>query len=620
MATNSIDLYRDALENNEFRLLHLHPTDDPSSPIHCTLVKLSDPSTIEYDALSYVWGDAPDRVPARVNEVVVNITRNLDAALRQLRCSSNSRVLWVDGLCINQNNIPERNHQVMRMGDIYRHARYVRMWIGEASYVDSMAVKRFLGIRWEEHDDISTPPDPDAEAVSFQGGTPSIFDILDNDPKGRKALYIFFEQPYWGRIWVVQEVLIAVCPVLHYGYMETLFQDLQLSVFGGGLSLISYPCDRSYGLDGSRSFKFGSARNLMQKFLVSVSSQFWGSVTECGHPEFVLETRHLGATDPRDKVYGLTGLWDSALVNNAPDYSKSVASIYTEFATVLLESTGSLLLLAAAGIGELQNEPDRDIPSWVPDLRYEASYSTILVGSCRTGLYQASSRHLCHYILKPGPGPSRSTARNYLLGVKGKVCTIFHTMQDLEEAFLAISKLEQDTPPRSQLLRALFLATTFGHGITKSRVYNSWRKDIVLGFCQRLQAFNMGGSEDTVQLDILSFLDTMVTTKDFKPSIVEEYTGWRRTVTESWPPFLTDGGAYAFVAGNNVIGFCSAACRPGDGLAVVAGCPVPLVLRVSDSRDPGKYQLVGPCFVADMLQGQGHVLWLICCKVRAWMM
>jgi Heterokaryon incompatibility protein (HET) len=41
-----------------------------------------------------------------------------------------SRLLWIDAICINQEDVDERNHQVQMMFDIYQQAQVVRAWIG----------------------------------------------------------------------------------------------------------------------------------------------------------------------------------------------------------------------------------------------------------------------------------------------------------------------------------------------------------------------------------------------------------------------------------------------------------------------------------------------------------
>ena len=90
----------------------------------------------DYLALSYTWGDANQRRNITVNGATISVTANLEAALRSIR---DSRVLkagvklWVDALCINQDDLEERNRQVKRMQSIFSNAQSVFVWLGEAA-------------------------------------------------------------------------------------------------------------------------------------------------------------------------------------------------------------------------------------------------------------------------------------------------------------------------------------------------------------------------------------------------------------------------------------------------------------------------------------------------------
>ncbi|KAK2754755.1 ankyrin repeat and sam domain containing protein 6 [Colletotrichum kahawae] len=86
-----------------------------------------------YEALSYVWGSSDLTHRIEVNGKELSITANLHVALSHLRLIDADRVLWVDAVCIDQNNHKERGHQVQQMGDIYHQARQVVVWLGEAT-------------------------------------------------------------------------------------------------------------------------------------------------------------------------------------------------------------------------------------------------------------------------------------------------------------------------------------------------------------------------------------------------------------------------------------------------------------------------------------------------------
>lgn len=116
----------------EIRILELQPSLVPSSWIYCSLSKAFVVDPPVYQALSYVWGDSSEKASIRVNGKPFEVTKNLFAALKRLRRRTFSILLWVDAICINQDNIPERNFQVQLMKQVYMHAERVLIWLGES--------------------------------------------------------------------------------------------------------------------------------------------------------------------------------------------------------------------------------------------------------------------------------------------------------------------------------------------------------------------------------------------------------------------------------------------------------------------------------------------------------
>ncbi|KAF1996060.1 heterokaryon incompatibility, partial [Amniculicola lignicola CBS 123094] len=116
----------------EIRVLTLLPGtyDDP---IDIKLTKHWIENDPTYEALSYVWGIEMSVHLASVNNILMEITENLDIALRHLRYESEHRFMWIDALCINQEDMQERNHQVQLMGPIYANATKVVIWLGPSA-------------------------------------------------------------------------------------------------------------------------------------------------------------------------------------------------------------------------------------------------------------------------------------------------------------------------------------------------------------------------------------------------------------------------------------------------------------------------------------------------------
>ncbi|KAF4622767.1 hypothetical protein G7Y89_g14257 [Cudoniella acicularis] len=139
-------------EDDSIRLMIVHPA-SPGSDIHCSLVL----TTIsecryniyrQYTALSYVWGNPTKTKTVFVDGAPFQATINLAAALDDLRDESQPLRLWVDAICIDQNNIPERNLQVGLMGDIYSLAQGTVVYLGNSNSED--LVTFLIAIRHEK--------------------------------------------------------------------------------------------------------------------------------------------------------------------------------------------------------------------------------------------------------------------------------------------------------------------------------------------------------------------------------------------------------------------------------------------------------------------------------------
>lgn len=102
---------------------------ESDTPLECTLFR----STLvgaNYEALSYTWGTDERSNLVLVNGIHVGVTKDLQAALLALRQPGKSRVVWIDALCINQEDANERAAQVQQMGNVYRCAHRVIVWLG----------------------------------------------------------------------------------------------------------------------------------------------------------------------------------------------------------------------------------------------------------------------------------------------------------------------------------------------------------------------------------------------------------------------------------------------------------------------------------------------------------
>jgi Heterokaryon incompatibility protein (HET) len=120
-------------KNREIRVLDILPASNTESDIHVSLRTASLEKPSRFQALSYCWGTADTTKSIFVDKNEVQVAVNLEDALRHIRKTDEEVCLWIDALCISQSDVWERNQQVQIMGEIYKSAECVLVWLGEES-------------------------------------------------------------------------------------------------------------------------------------------------------------------------------------------------------------------------------------------------------------------------------------------------------------------------------------------------------------------------------------------------------------------------------------------------------------------------------------------------------
>lgn len=214
--------YRPLRDKSAIRLLELFPSDNWTEPLLGRLVESDLTFQPEGEALSYVWGDTNVSEDIFLDDQAISITLNLHSALVHLRDASDTRTLWVDALCIDQFQHSERNQQVTIMGDIYKYARQVVVWLGESAD-DSNLVFEYI-----------------------QDGANNTFPNSPTPPAAhRQAWKVLVRRPWFFRTWVIQEVTLSRKAIIMCGEDSAPWKDLgsghRADISGGarGLSNVS---------------------------------------------------------------------------------------------------------------------------------------------------------------------------------------------------------------------------------------------------------------------------------------------------------------------------------------------------------------------------------------------
>jgi hypothetical protein len=318
--------YRPLEHDDSFRILVIFPSLDSSDPIRCTIAhaQLSDES-FEYEAVSYAWGDAAETQTIYFPSAELNVGRNCYNVLRRLRCKHQDCLLWIDAVCIDQNNLQERACQVRMMEKIYNRASTVLVILQEPN-ANSDALFEQLKIG--------------DEMISLVGRwvrDPPSDHIL-------KLLEDLWRDPWFTRVWVLQEVFAKT--IVYFISGSTCFSYDSLAqlytCYGGTITTKAY-CPRAIQWIRLPPGNFSTPQfNLW--YLLS-------------------ETRDYLATDAKDRVFALKSMLGSAQseMDYLIDYTHSLEECYTRVATFLLPVLGLRLLTA------VRHTHDKNMPSWIPD-------------------------------------------------------------------------------------------------------------------------------------------------------------------------------------------------------------------------------------------------------------
>jgi hypothetical protein len=127
-------------DNLTIRLLTLWPG-SKLSPIQGNIWKTNLKDGPVFEALSYCWGDESTKTSIMVSGVKLRVTQNLKSALHHLRYPDKRRILWIDAICINQEDNTEKARQVSKMTEIYQTAHQTIVWLGEEEEKSAKAIQ-----------------------------------------------------------------------------------------------------------------------------------------------------------------------------------------------------------------------------------------------------------------------------------------------------------------------------------------------------------------------------------------------------------------------------------------------------------------------------------------------
>jgi len=609
-------IYR-PLQPGEIRLLQLSPRHSKSTVAEPASLEVSLAHAFldqnpEFDALSYAWGVASDTRTITLQGQPYQITVNLFNALRDVSFDDKPRTLWADALCINQSDRAEREEQVALMRRIYKQAVSVAVYLGEAWDGHELALELFRATATQKGLHYEPSMDPH---LTIDG-----HDL--NSLTLRRNLVRFLELPWWKRLWTAQEYVLAQrvgfqCgeTVIDGTYIQQGYANLRRHYKTCCWDSPSVSRDATFGQPLLYSFmrmepteaareQSGGHNNPDPSSLEPVSfamtldpSQLSPSAVLHAGPHTFLEAldifRTREASDDRDKVYGITGLYFADTVADffvKPDYRLNAEELYTSVTNIVIRETKKLNILSrAAGYCT----PALSLPSYVPD--WSVSLDTLADRNALMSdiLYDASGGSEAHWVVLS----SRSALTKAVL-----VDTVERIGQPWQRGMCA--GMEGIMRNWASVGNFEFTDNSFGEeaGVfAKSSAF--WRT-----LCGDAIAFGLLDGQAWEHLDRAEPKEfaqehqyrAYLTWYAFHTgrsgaehsSMVADFQAAFDTVTTGRTFAATRSGRTAMIP---------VEAQPGDVVAVMPGGPVPFVLRlVSDSI----YRLIGAAFVRGIMKGE----------------
>lgn len=348
----------------------------------------------EYEAISYVWGSTQDVGFITCQGLEVEVRANLVQALLQVRYINEPRTLWVDALCINQHDVPEKSVQVNMMGEIYSHASRVIVCFGDDGRNGETAQVTFETIR----DFNRLAAKHRTESLIAENKFWRLDDALLEGPRGsatrERLLHAvkIFEKPWFQRVWALQEVGLSRVALLAYGDSTINFTEIMEFVESW-----IWMVKRFKGVD----FCSGWVSNLFQyvwatypvridqswfrsSYILTTAAQRAMRTYKPAFEDVLFRARlRQKATDPRDFVYAFLGhplarSDDGELLISA-DYTRTMSELRLAFFSRLCDRS-------LRSLGLIWHNDPIDLsegPSWCPHLdtsrhwtmngRYDAS-------------------------------------------------------------------------------------------------------------------------------------------------------------------------------------------------------------------------------------------------------
>jgi len=287
------------------RVLEVHPGKNHRSRLRLTMRDA--PLETKYNCLSYTWGDGLPVCPIFINGQRFLVRHNLRTFLRRLRnrWTPSTLPIWIDAVTINQADVEEKNDQVSMMGQTYQRAERVIVWLGSGDQQVERAfrfVKQRTSVDYHGQETKCSlgrmPRDNQRNENIFKG----LLSYMARVPLKEywDAFDAISSLPYFRRLWIIQEILLAREIELWYGSHRV--DEIALANLCHYIDMV-FPA----GVEDVMSYSRARSSFCGLTFLNRAHEKNGGRVTTDFRENFEAYRKHI-CQNPKDKVYGLISL------------------------------------------------------------------------------------------------------------------------------------------------------------------------------------------------------------------------------------------------------------------------------------------------------------------------
>lgn len=586
---------------SEIRLLTLLPSSRPTDSIRCSLSHTSLDDSPQFETLSNVWGPPVPTLDIVVDSARFAVTTNLHQALGALRRSKKPRVLWVDAICINQDDDDEKAYQVPLMGRLYTEAPRTVIWFG-ASNANVEALIAWLQIHGPNR---KIEPGLKLDAQTLLSEKARCW----KDLMMLEAANGFFDiltTRYWYRMWTFQEFLLPKNDPLcycgpHEFHMEAL--DINKSQILAGVHKVRQRVNDKVAAAGGNVDEDESTMAWMEAVAEltsalgtkSAEAQSLGSVfalrkafrTESGSLAY-----YMGMSSERecsrehDRFYALYGIMPHLQSIIPVDYKMSIRELTLAICSYTINTEEINNIYSCFGLLPGHLDSQDEYPTWIPNF---ARGSDEADGSERYYTGERHSKALCVTALEQAP---RTHVQDLITlavyGLNTGVVTQTLTLPTkLDDIFAA--------------LQALFSSNTFQSSATR------W---------QKLSRENLNERLAAAITSNISFLHSGYG-RDRASNLIQTVQGvcqqYKMGQTPQYPKLWTSlrvptdfgylAGRTIFATDIGLFGLGVAHIEEGDLVTVLSRESLPIVLR-EGPRETESHKLVGTAYFDGLMDNQ----------------